>query len=95
VFDKARENVGERAAGFTGGDQVHVNRGKDPREIAERLREAAAIDERLVKGVSHLLETRLLEAFLEDGQTFVERHARFEEMPKLFRENQQLAVRNF
>jgi hypothetical protein len=45
--------------------------------------------------VSHLLDARLLEAFLEDGQTFVERHSGFEEMAKLFCENQQLAVWNF
>jgi hypothetical protein len=41
------------------------------------------------------LHARLFEALLQHRQTLIERHARFEQMPELLGENEQLTVRNF
>jgi hypothetical protein len=45
--------------------------------------------------MGHLLHARLLEALLQHGQTFVEGHAGFEQMPELLGKDQQLTVRDF
>src|SRR5437016_8110230 len=43
----------------------------------------------------HLLHARLLEPFFQDRQSLVQRHAGLEQMRELFRENEQLTLRNF
>ena len=37
MFDQASEDIRQRAAGFTGGDEIHVDGRKDAGEIAKRL----------------------------------------------------------
>ena len=95
MFDQAGENFGQRAAGFAGCDQVHVNRRKDAGKIPKRLRKTAAIDERLVERVCHLLQARLLEPLLQDRQSFIERHSGLEQMGELLGEDEQLVMRDF
>ena len=94
MLDDAGQNLGQRAARFAGADHVHVERRKDAREIAQRLRETAAIDQRLVQRARHLLHARVLQPFLENAEAFVERHPRLQKMAELLRENEQLAVRD-
>ncbi len=95
VFDQARQNIGKRATRLAGGDEVHIDRRKDAREIPEGLRKAAAIHQGLVERMRHLLHFRLLQTLLEDRQPLIERHSGPEQMAKLLGKNQQLAVRDF
>src|SRR4030095_12027767 len=43
----------------------------------------------------HLLDARLLQTFYQNRQSFVERHARLQQMSELLGENEQLTVRDF
>ena len=43
----------------------------------------------------HLLDARLLQTSFQNRQSFVERHARLEQMSELLGENEQLTVRDF
>ncbi len=88
------QNLRQSAARLAGRDQVHVNGREDFREFAQRLREAAPIDQRLVQRARHLLHARMFQALLQNGQAFIERHARLEQMRELFGEDEQLRVRN-
>src|SRR4029077_1568288 len=45
--------------------------------------------------MGHVLDARLLQTFFQNRQTFVERHARLEQMSELLGENEQLTVRDF
>ena len=94
VLHEPQENVGQRAARFAGRDEIDVDRWKDAREIAQRLRKTAAIDQGLMEGARHLLNAGMLEPFLENTQAFIKRHSGLEQMAKLLREDEQLCVRN-
>ena len=74
--DEALEDFRQRAARLAGGDEIDVERGKDARVIAHRLREAAAIDERLVQALRKALQLGMLHPPHEDAERLVERHAR-------------------
>jgi len=45
--------------------------------------------------VRHLMDARLLQPFLQDRQSLVECHSRFQQLGKLLGKNEQLTVRNF
>src|SRR5437899_8158266 len=94
MFYQPQQNIRERAARFAGGDQVHIKRWKNPRKLAQRLRETPALDQRLMQGARHLLQPRLLQAFLQDRQPLVEGHSCLKEVGQLFGENEQLAMWN-
>src|SRR5204862_4439319 len=92
VLDQTVQNIGQGATGFTGRNEIHIDRWKNPGEIPKCLREAASVHQSLVKGVRHLLHLRLPQALLENGQSLVERHSRPQQVAELLGENQQLAV---
>src|SRR5439155_15807645 len=80
---------------FPRAHHVDVERGKDSRKIAQRLRETAPIDQRPVQRPCHLVDARMFQAFLEHRQSFVQRHARLQQVAKLLGKNEQLSMRNF
>ena len=86
MADEALEDFGKRAAGFAGGDEVHVEGGEDAGEIAERLGEAAAIHEGAVEALGEAVEFGVFEAFFEDAEGFVEGHPGGEEVGELLGE---------
>ena len=94
MFHQPRQNLGERAARFAGRDQIHIDCREDARELAQRLRETSSIHQRAVQRARHLLHFRLLQPFLENRKSFVERHSRGKQMPELLRKYEQLPVRN-
>ena len=91
---QSHQNLRQRAARFTRGDEVDIKRWKNARELAQRLREAAALDQRLMQCADHLLHSRMLEPLFQNTQTFVERHASLLQMRELLGEHKQLTVRN-
>jgi hypothetical protein len=95
VFHQSRQNLRQRTAGFTSRHHVYVERRKNPRELAQRSRETAAVDQCLMQCVRHLLDARMLQALFQDRQSLVERHSRLKQVAKLLGKNQQLSVRNF
>ena len=95
MIDQPREDIGKRATRFARGHHVDVERGKDAWKIAQRLRETAPIDQRPVQRLCHLVDARMFQAFLEHRQSFVQRHARLQQMAELLGKNEQLSVGNF
>src|SRR5216684_2619199 len=89
------QNIRQSAARFTRGDEVHVDRRKNSRKFAQRLRKAAAINQGPVQCAGYLLQARMLQTFLEDGESFVERHARLQQLAELFGKDEKLSVRDF
>ena len=93
VFDEAAQDVRERAAGLPGHHEVDVQRRKDLRVRAQRLRKAAPVHQRLVQAGGQLPQSGLFEAFDKNAERLVECHAGGEQVGKLFREEQPLPVR--
>src|ERR1700748_1564781 len=94
MLHDAGENIRQRSARFASSDHVDVERSEDAREIAQRLRKAAAIDQRLMQSLRHLLDPRMFQPFLENAEALVQGHPGLQQVAKLLGKNQQLPMRD-
>ena len=63
MLDQPEQNLRQRSARLAGSHQVYIERRENPRQLTQGLRKTAAIDQRLMQRVRHLLDARLLQTF--------------------------------
>ncbi len=82
---QSSENVGKRPARFACGNHVHIESGKNSGKLPESLRQAAAVDNRMVEGGAETLKAGLLQPLDEHRQRLIESHSCRQQVRKLFR----------